>query len=270
MAERTIVGVDFSGAKAEGKTWMAEGRLTVKGDLVIDSVQPILRQDLADFLLNAAPSTVAALDFPFGLPKTFLGSLGIHADAMPGVWPYISQMSLDEFRNKCKAMGTHPKRIGDKHYSVSLSALNSRLVPMTHSGIKMLHQLDSAGPSRWWIPPLNCGDAPDGRITLLEVMPGAFLSAIGLDWTTVKSYKRAGSLSIRDSVIHQLSVYSEIKAPNLLQYRNGFRANDDSLDAVVAAFAAALWATDRPSFLHPMDDELSDAQLEGWIYAPRK
>ena len=270
MAEQTIVGVDFSGAKDEGKTWVAEGRLPSAGHLIIDRIQPFLRNDLLELLQHAPPSTVVALDFPFGLPKVFLESLGIHAATMKEVWHYIAAMSFNEYKNECKGFGTHPKRTGDKHYPVSLSALNSRLVPMTYRGIEMLHSLDKACLNRWCIPPLCSGEATVDRITLLEVMPGAFLSAIGLDWATVKGYKGADSLDARDRVINRLAAYEEIKVTNLLHFRTGFRANDDCLDSVVAALAAALWASDRQLFLHPIGEELSDATLEGWIYAPKK
>lgn len=270
MAERTIIGVDFSGARAEGKTWVSEGRLLSDNRLTIDHVQPFLRDDLSEFLQEVPLGTVVALDFPFGLPKVFLESLGIHVDTMKEAWHYIAAMSFNEYKNECKAFGTHPKRTGDKHYSVSLSALNSRLVPMTYRGIEMLHTLDKACLNRWCIPPLDSVDAPTDRITLLEVMPGAFLSAIGLDWATVKGYKGTDSLSARDRVINRLADYEEIKATNLLHFRTGFRANDDCLDSVVATFAAALWANDRRPFLHPIGEELPDATLEGWIYAPKK
>ena len=270
MTERTIIGVDFSGATTEGKTWVAEGCLSSAGHLIIDRVQPFLRNDLLELLEHAPPSTIVALDFPFGLPRVFLESLGIHANTMKEVWRYIAAMPFNEYKNTCKGFGTHPKRTGDKHYPVSLSALNSRLVPMTYRGIEMLHNLDKACLNRWCIPPLDSGEAPSGQITLLEVMPGAFLSTIGLDWATVKGYKGADSLNARDRVINRLATYEEIRVTNLLQFRTGFRANDDCLDSVVAALAAALWATDRQSFLHPVSEELSDAQLEGWIYAPKK
>ena len=269
MAERTIVGVDFSGAQAEGKTWVAKGHMPSTEHLIIDSVQPILRNDLLELLPNLPPTTVVALDFPFGLPRVFLESLCVHENTMKDVWQHITSMSFDKYKKKCKNFGTHPKRTGDKLHSVSMSALNIRLVPMTYHGIKMLHKLDEAHTNRWWIPPLDSGEMPADRIALLEVMPGAFLRSIGFDYKTVKSYKNAeGALDTRDYVINHLSAYSGMKMPNLLDFRWGFRANDDPLDSVIAALAAASWTRNRDDFLHPKHCELADARLEGWIYAP--
>ena len=62
---------------------------------------------------------------------------------------------------------------------------------------------------------------------------------------------------------------ANVRLPNLTEFRWGFRANEDPLDAVIAAVAAAAWALETP-FLHPSQDEVADAQLEGWIYAPQK
>ncbi len=268
-----IIGVDFSGAKVEGKTWVAEGNLTVEGQLRIDHVQPIRRDDLFELLGNAPASTVAALDFPFGLPKGSLEDLGIgplnlDTATMRDVWPGILDMSLDEYRAKCRQFRKHLKRKGDDYYSVSMSAFNTRLVPMTHCGIEMLQKLEKAWPHRWWVPPVDVGPAPADKVTLLEVMPGAFLWSIGFDYTTVKSYKRdAGSLDIRNGIIDQLSAYAGIEMPNLSEFRWGSRANDDALDSVVAAVAAALWAVDSDRFCKPKPGELADARLEGWIYA---
>ena len=274
MAERTIVGVDFSGAKAEGKTWVAEGRLLSNGHLTVDRVQPFLRDDLSEFLQDVPLGTVVALDFPFSLPRVFLESLSIRVPTMREVWPHIADMPLDIYIKACKGFGWHPKRRGDNHYSVSLSALNSRLVPMTYRGIKMLNKLNKSHPGRWWIPPLDRGEPPVDRITLLEVMPGAILWSLGFDRATVKGYKNAkDSLETRNHVINKLSGFARdahIEILNLLDFRRVFRANDDSLDSVVAALAAASWATNRASFLHPLCDEHTDAILEGWIYAPKK
>lgn len=283
MAERTIVGVDFSGAQTDGKTWVAEGRLLSGEQLLLDHVQPILRKDLRQFLQSCNTSTVVALDFPFGLPRIVLESLKLsqnwpmqNLNNMRDVWPLIARMGLDDYKVECKKFSRHHKRTGDKHYSVSLSVLNSRMVSMTYRGIELLHELHEECPDPWWIPPLDLGETPVDGITLLEVMPGAFLWSIGLDYSTVKSYKGKDSLDTRRAVIDRISEHAEeeLRIPNLNDFRWGLRANDDCLDAVVAAVAAGLWAKDKARFFRPEDNPepamLKDAQLEGWIYAPKK
>ena len=71
----TIIGVDFSGAKNEhksAKTWVAQGRLNDAGELTLDSVQPMLRADLYNLLAQVEPPAVAAMDFPFGVPRSLI------------------------------------------------------------------------------------------------------------------------------------------------------------------------------------------------------
>ncbi len=267
---RKIIGVDFSGAVAEGKTWIAEGHLDGSRELIVDRVQPILRKDLIALLCVVPASTVAALDFPFGLPRVVLESLGIEHESMNYVWSDIATMHLDDYRAECKKFRRHYKRAGDRHYPVSMSVLNSRLVPMTYHGIKMLYALTQSSSNQWWIPPLDCGKSPTDKVTLLEVMPGAFLRAIGFDHATVKGYKDAkAALETRDYIIGNLAARANVELPNLADYRWGFQANDDCLDAVIAAVAAASWALGTP-FLHPTAAEFMDARLEGWIYAPER
>ena len=283
MAERAVVGVDFSGAKGQGKTWVAEGRLLSSEQLVVDRVQPILRDDLHKFLQESSPSTVVAFDFPFGLPRIVLESLKLsqnwrvqNLNSMRDVWPLIAKMGLGDYTAECKKFSKHHKRTGDNYYSVSLSVLNRRMVSMTYRGIELLHELHEENPGLWWVPPMDLGETPVDKITLLEVMPGAFLRSIGLDYSTVKSYKGEDSLGTRRTVISRISKYAEkeLRIPNLGDFRWGLRANDDCLDAVVATIAAGLWVKDKTRFLLPEDDPepavLKDAQLEGWIYAPKK
>ena len=46
-----IIGVDFSGAAADDKTWFAQGRLEDR-NLLLERVQPIRREDLYDLMLG--------------------------------------------------------------------------------------------------------------------------------------------------------------------------------------------------------------------------
>lgn len=289
MAERKIIGVDFSGSKDEGKTWVAQGHLTTDGACIIDRVHPITRQDLYALVANASAGTVIALDFPFALPSVFLReSLEIHARRMGQVWQEIANTNPDTFRAKCHSFGRHPKRVGDKaidclwrrydnrSYGITISALNRRLVPMTFRGIEMLNALVNEYPLRWCILPRDCPGNPTdaksnrtlSKITILEVMPGALLWAVGFDYKTVKGYKEtATALPTRDHIINNLSEFANVKLPNLCEYRLALRANDDCMDAVIAAVGAAAWASGVP-FRFPEPHELQAAQLEGWPYAP--
>ena len=65
-----ILGVDFSGAQTDRNTWLARGSL--RGNtLSFDSCRPVKRAKLTDELAKCAGPTVAALDFPFSVPREF-------------------------------------------------------------------------------------------------------------------------------------------------------------------------------------------------------
>ena len=278
----TIIGVDFSGHRDDCNTWLAWGILTGDGALVLDSVQPVRRDDLYHTLTNAPTPAVAALDFPFGVPRAFADFLSSKRPPrdMADIWQVLSDLTAADFIDRRDAFVNQqpglplsqrePKRAGDlAHHRESYSPLhtvNPNMLPMTYEGIKMLHRWHVEQPSRWHVPPLKPTGPPSDRVTLLELMPGALLKSIGLPY---KGYKKGRSaLERRDQILGGLAEASQVALPNLERVRMACRANDDCLDAVVASVGAAAWALNSCRFHHPDSHELADAALEGWIYAP--
>ena len=278
-----IIGVDFSGHRDDRNTWMASGKLTGEGALILDSVQPVRRDDLYDFLKSIPTPVVAALDFPFGVPRAFAKFLsgGVPPQAMVDVWPTVARLTSAEFvakrdefvgqRPDLPLSQREPKRAGDlAHHRESYSPLhtvNPNMLPMTYEGICMLQRCHEERPDRWHVPPMEPAGSTAKKVTLLELMPGALLKSIGLPY---KGYKKGRvALEKRDAILGGLAEASGVALPNLDRVRMACRANDDCLDAVVAAVGAAAWAKDASQFHHPNDDELADAELEGWIYVPR-
>ena len=271
----TIVGVDFSGHRDDRNTWVARGRLESGGALRLDSVQPARRADLHDLLTTVPTPAVAALDFPFGVPAGFAEQLSSTCPpgALPDVWQAVSGMTADEFlvaRNRFVAEHGELKRSGDaRHFPESYSPLhraNPNMLPMTYEGIRLLHRWREDHPQRWHVPPLEPPAPPARTVTLLELMPGAFLKAVGLPYKGYKKGRRAAEL--REEITDALAAASGIRLPNPGSVRMGCHASDDFLDAVVAAVGAAWWAKDKDRFRHPRPDELVMARLEGWIYVP--
>ena len=278
-----IIGVDFSGHRDDRNTWMASGKLTAAGALMLDSVLPVRRDDLYDFLTSIPTPAVAALDFPFGVPRAFaqfLTSVAPPGD-MADVWQTVSSLTTAEFvakrdelvgrRPELPLSQREPKRAGDlAHHRESYSPLhtvNPNMLPMTYEGICMLQRCHEERPDRWHVPPMEPAGSATNRVTLLELMPGAFLKSVGLPY---KGYKRGRvALEKRDAILGGLAKASGINLPNLDRVRMACRANDDCLDSVVAAVGAAAWANDPSRFHHPSPDELADAELEGWIYVPK-
>ena len=274
-----IIGIDFSGAKSDRNTWVAQGRLTHESALVFDDAAMTRRKDVLGLLASVTTPAVAAIDFPFGVPQAFVKSLDAgHIESMPDIWHLVSAMTLEEFiceRDIFVDRSGEPKRAGDEsHFSESFSPLhkaNPNMLPMTYYGIRMLHELYDNYEGRWNVPPLHSAkEASRHTVTLLESMPGAFLKAIGFEYTIYKRYKKArNALQNRRLILDSLATKSGVELPNLSVLREDCLANDDCLDSVVAAVTAAAWARDPKGFRHPGPDELPAARLEGWIYVPQ-
>ena len=271
----TIVGVDFSGHRDDRNTWVALGRLAAGGALRLDSVQPARRSDLHDLLATIPTPAVAALDFPFGVPAGFAAQLApkYPPRTMPALWRIVSGIPAADFlaaRDRFVADNGEPRRSGDaRHFPESYSPLhrvNPNMVPMTYEGIRLLHGWREDYAQRWHVPPLKPPAPPARTVTLLELMPGAFLKAVGLPCKGYKKGRRSSEL--RETITDALATASGIRLPNLESVRMGCHASDDFLDAVIAAVGAACWVQDSERFRHPQPDELALARLEGWIYVP--
>ncbi len=280
--EIAILGVDFSGAKADKNTWVSRGVLS-GGVLTLEHCQPLPRAGLADLLASLPGSAVAALDFPFSVPEIFASRWLPGAETMPQLWEAAAAMEFEEFlslRDGFVAEQGEPLRRGDLYFPECYSCLhktNPNMVPMTFRGMQMLNGLWQAGCR---VPPLP-GQGRTGPV-LLESMPGAALRAFGLPY---KGYKKGQhSTRLRRQILDGLATASGIQITNLAQFNDECIGSDDCLDSVVAAVAACLWAGDQSLFRLPQDgpggvtnrggvpnpdsNELTTARMEGWLYAP--
>ena len=91
-----IVGVDFSGAKPDRDTWVADGFLDPRG-LVLRDCRPVRRAELAELLVSLPKDSVAALDFPFSVPVAFARFWEPAAASMPDLWAAAAGMELARF-----------------------------------------------------------------------------------------------------------------------------------------------------------------------------
>ena len=271
MVERMVLGVDFSGAKEDKNTCLAEAELSVDeqghSTLNIKDCNPIKRAALTEFLKDVPKGAVAALDFPFSVPIAFANYLGQPSEEMPNLWDCVASMDLDEFVEKRNAFVGNDKtkeylRIGDLHFSGPFSCLhdtNPNMVPMTFYGMRMLHHLWVS--NRFEVPPLE--GAGYSSPVLLEVMPGAALTAYKL-LPKFKGYKsvkyKAAAKEKRTEIFQEL--------PDVLESHFGVKVNyyghiqkkcedsDHCLDSVVASTVAAIWAMDKDgtNFHRPTDN----------------
>ena len=269
-----ILGVDFSGAKTDNRTWMTRGFLE-HGTLAIQDCQPVRRADLAELLASLPTGSVAALDFPFSVPQAFAQFWNPRAVSMPELWDAAASMDLAQFmvlRDDFVASFGEPKRRCDLQFPECYSCLhkaNPNMVPMTFHGMQMLGPLWRAGCG---IPPLDPWQP--GNAVLLEAMPGAALRAFGLPF---KGYKKgAKALQLRQRILAELAERSGVAIRDLERFRELCLSSDDALDSVVAALIAALWTLNPSVFWRPSLEGAEGAAtgpdavalLEGWLYAP--
>ena len=271
-----IIGVDFSGAARDRDTWFAQGNLD-DGNLLLERVQPIRREDLYWLMLEIPVPAVVAMDVPFGLPEEFLPHIAIGADfqTIAEIWPVLAYTEFQDLKNIAAEFVVNyrePRRVVDRLYPECKSTLHRvrpDMLTMTYQGARLLTRWwDQNDRPPWHVMPL---DPPPTRseevVTLMETMPGAFLRSVNLPY---RNYKGAGNIARqkRDTIIHGLAPKSGIVLPNLNECRYACRANDDCLDAVVAAVCAAAWSHDAVDFRIPNDCEETAARREGWLYAP--
>ena len=265
-----ILGVDYSGAKTDDRTWMASGFLDQEA-LVLQDCRPVRRAELAEILVSLDQGSVAALDFPFSVPKDFAQFWQPGTTRMPDLWAAAAMMDLAQFmvwRDDFVASYGEPKRRCDLRFPECYSCLhkaNPNMVPMTFHGMQMLGPLWQAGCA---VPPLEPREP--GKAVLLEAMPGAALKALNLPY---KGYKKGTNAhQLRQRILDGLEERSGVGIKNLDRFRDLCLSSDDALDSVVAALTATLWALDPSVFWQPSltSDGGSDAValLEGWLYAP--
>ena len=287
MAERTIVGVDFSGAEEKGKrsnTWITEAQL--KGDtLEIECCRPIQRAALTEFLENLQDGeSVVAMDFPFSVPGKFAEELLSTSSKMPDVWLTVAE-DIKEYHLFKKLRDSFVEqhgemiRRGDANYGGPFSPLKTEgspvMLPMTFYGMKMLHQLWQSEKG-FRVPPLPIANRHGP--TLLETMPGVLLRSFGLPARNYKTKNKTNEghpENNREIILAGLEQkFSQILHINPRERKKCWD-NADCLDSFVAAIGAAMWAMNQSQFLIPREsiphsEELDFAQLEGWIYAPQK
>ena len=283
MTDETIIlGVDFSGAKADKNTWVTQGVLEDE-ILALVSCQAMPRAALTALLASLSGSAVAALDFPFSVPRDFAARWQPGADAMPDLWEAAAGMEFGDFMSlRDSFVGEHgePLRRGDLYFPECYSCLhkaNPNMVPMTFRGMQLMNGLWRAGCR---VPPLP--DQGHAGPLLLESMPGAALRAYGLPF---KGYKKGQhSIELRRKILDGLVACSGVTVTNLERFNDECMGSDDCLDSVVAAVTACIWVKDLTLFRLPQDgpgdatrrggtpdpdgNELTTAWLEGWFYAP--
>ena len=263
----TLIGVDFSGSRADNATWIA---LATTDGSAIDwqTPFPIRRADLEQLLMTIQEPAVAALDFPFGLPAWFAVTQGFirWGEGLMDSCDRVSTTDQREFEDVARdyvAAYGEPRRACDVSPAFSpLHSTNPNMIPMTYHGMAMLGRLLARARGRFSIPPLSANESR-WQVTLVELMPGQLLRARG---DSGAGYKTGGNVAQRR---HEILARLEdwVGRPLPEHVRLACRANADCLDAVVNLIGAWTWHTNRDAFIHPTPAQLGAAHDEGWLYS---
>jgi len=182
-----VVGVDFSGAQAAGRTtWLAAARddgealiierLTPAADLpggAVDRKQS--HAALVHALCDIAPA-IAGFDFPFGLPRELVDE----GDWTAWLEGFVDRHATPEaFRAWCRGRtgGREWKRRTDREEKTPMCVYNLRLHRQTYYGLRdVVWPLVRAGAFAMPMQANASGSAP----LLLETCPASLLKRCGL------------------------------------------------------------------------------------------
>ena len=266
-ASTPLAGIDFTSHPSRRKPiTVAHGRSS-EGEVRIDRIDEHADfESFASWLRDPGPR-LAAFDFPFGLPRELVESLGWPVQWL-ALMRHYAQMSRAEVRETfaafCAARPAgakfaHRATDGPAGSSPSMKWVNPPVAYMLHAGVPLLI---AAGVH---LPGLHAGDPM--RIAL-EGYPGLLAREV-LGARSYKSDKRAMQTDVRQRARSDL-----VDALRAGRTRLGLRlcttaaqrealiadAGADRLDAVLCLMQAA-WASTRAS--HGMPTGVDP--LEGWI-----
>ncbi len=238
---RTIrtLGVDLAATAAATAVaaveWSAgESRLT---DLVVGA-------DDATIVALAGDVDTVAIDAPFGWPIAFVGFLAAHN---LGRAPIAALETVEDRRELTR-------RRTDRHV-----ARTTRITPLMVSADRIAHvALRNAG----LLACLGMSDADRSQGPVVEVYPAAALQRWGLP---NRGYKGAAGATVRAGMVDAL-VERTTGWLDLGPYEATLRADDDALDAVVAALVGRATAIGRTE--PPPPEDAAAASFEGWIQLP--
>ena len=257
--ERTIYGVDFSGARLAGeKIWLARAQIR-EGGLVVEQLwradelpdSGIGRdQALAALMrtLGEAGEAVAGLDFPFALAAQSLGELD-YAQFLAATADFPD---ADAFR----AAFPDARRETDILAKTPFSPLNLRLYRQTFHGMRdVLRPLAERGAR---VLPMMSADTH--ALWLIEICPASTLKKERL-YLSYKGKSEAQRAN-REIILREIKARFGVETSDAMDERMLNDTEGDALDAVLAALGTARALRNLESLLPRNEVE----QREGRVY----
>ena len=268
MNTPALIGVDFTCAPGRRKPITVARGQRSGAVLRLERVERLAT--LADFeaVLREPGPWLGAFDFPFGLPRAFVDSLGL-GDSTSAVSADLHRRCATrmDFRALVDGWGnTRPAgqrlvhRQADKAMPgvSSTSPLQTRYVPVGFMYFEGLSRLVDAGVS---IPQMHDGDV---KRTALEGYPGL----LAFELIGSRSYKNAATpdrFIARKDIVDALEqgrtrLGFRLKLGHALREALVDDATGDTLDAVLC-LAQAAWCTAQPGYGLPAAFD----PVEGWL-----
>jgi hypothetical protein len=246
VAERRILGIDFSGASDAGrKIWVAEGQ-DIEGKLSLTELRPAAELPAGGVApavaiaalaqhITAVQNTVAGCDFPFSIPRNLFDepSWDAFIRAFPARFADPEAFRDWAFR---KAGMRELRRRTDVLEKTPFNSYNLRIHRQTWWGIVgLLNPFLVSGAA------IICPYQPMPRRlkpVVIEACPGCAMKSIGF----YPPYKGRGPAhrTARAAVLHKLIDDAYLERPHrALTRRILDNPGGDALDAVIAAIIAA-------------------------------
>jgi hypothetical protein len=251
---RTVVGVDFSGAKLAGRnTWVAAIRPAVRGPsrlVALDRLEALA--DTADRgpalahlvkLVRSSDRALWAFDFPFGLPVEVMTAGARWADQFAFLrgWADDAYGAGLECLRRAKRLGgpLHIRRLSDVEAKTPFDCYHYRIIYQTFFGMR-----DVIGPLRrapaTAVLPFQYRRLPAARRVLVESCPASVLKVLGLPHQNYK--QTTGGPLTRKRLLTRRAILAGLEPLVTIDpsHRRAIMRNGggDALDAVIAAVGA--------------------------------
>lgn len=254
VAFRSVVGVDFSGAKLAGRnTWLATIRPAARGPSRLTALHRLEtlagNADRATALahlvelVRSSDRVLWAFDFPFGLPVEVMCAGACWADQFAFLREWADDaygVGLECVRRARRLGGPmHIRRLCDTEARTPFDCYHYRIIYQTFHGMR-----DVIGPLRRHpataVLPFQYRRLPAARRVLVESCPASVLKALGLPHQNYKQTTGAPltriRLRTRHAILAGLTPFVTIdESHRRVIMRNG---GGDALDAVIAAVGA--------------------------------
>lgn len=269
-----IYGLDFTSAPRREKPITCVGATFLDDVLHVESLVVFECFDIFENFLRSPGPWMAAIDFPFGQPRTLRRNLG-----WPETWEEIARlvggMTLAEFEHLLTEY-REPREAGDKHHRRVTDDLAHSQSPMTLYGVPVAKMFYKGVPllERSRVNIIPCRPLNKDRC-VVEAYP-ALVARRYIGKTKYKSDDRAQQTPEREQTRGEL--LDILKGPRLvedfgltLDLPDGLTdefmsdATGDRIDALLAAIQSA-WSWYRRDDNFGMPEGVDPA--EGWIMDP--